>query len=81
MGKSVKYYCDIKDCDEESGETYFDAPLLFTTEQNEGRATKPYPDHSTKFYLCRNHRDRFWKQYPLLAEGAMGHNDIRFRTQ
>ncbi len=78
MKKEI-YMCDI--CEEEAG-----APrkgdgqvqVIFTTEQNEGRTTKPYFE-LVKIDWCEQCRHKALQGNVIFAEGAMGYNKYYFR--
>lgn len=77
MKKEI-YYCDI--CKEESG-----APrngegkvqVIFTTEQNEGRSTRPYFE-IVDINWCEQCRYKALQGNAIWATGAMGYNEYRF---
>lgn len=78
MKKEI-YICDI--CQEESGapRTNDDVQrVIFTTETNEGRATKPYFSN-VKLDWCEQCREKALAGNAIFAEGAMGHNKYFFR--
>lgn len=55
-------------------------PMRFTTEQTEGRPTKPYLEIN-KMDLCQPCMDRIIDGQPLSASGAQGHNQYIFRRK
>lgn len=70
------FRCDL--CGTEMGHNeVFQAklPVIFTTEQNEGRPSKPYVQME-QLDLCRECLDRY---IAVAASGAMGVNDYRWR--
>ena len=77
MKKEI-YFCDI--CKEESG-----APrkgegkvqVIFTTEQNEGRTSRPYFE-IVDINWCEQCRYKALQGNAIWATGAMGYNEYRF---
>ena len=77
MKKEI-WYCDI--CKEESGaprKGEGQVQVIFTTEQNEGRATKPYLE-MVNIDWCEQCRNKVLSGQALFAKGAMGYNDYYF---
>ena len=81
MKKEI-YMCDI--CGEEAGAPRKgdDTPrqVIFTTEQNEGRATKPYFDY-VKIDWCEQCRMKALGGCAIFATGAMGYNKYEFHRK
>lgn len=70
MKKTIeKFYCDIcgAECENVKQITY---PVVFLTDQTEGRSSKPYIDYS-KLDVCENCCEKILK---VSAVGAMGYN-------
>ena len=86
MSKVTTYQCDIKDCNLSLNDkalrgisvktTSF--PVVFTTEQTEGKATQPYIDW-IGVDLCEFHQAKLLDTLPITATGAMGHNELKFK--
>lgn len=77
MVKVTETYCDIKDCENVSFKDDLRLPVVFITEQNEGRlATEPYIE-MLELDLCKVHYEDFIFNSPLTASGAMGNNEYR----
>lgn len=74
--KEEKVYCDV--CREPA---HFSEPknmqVVFTTEQNEGRAITPYFDN-VKIDMCKGCYEKALSGVYIFATGAMGHNDYYF---
>lgn len=80
MSKATIYTCDIENCTiqlkEWNNKSY---PVVFVTEQTEGRATeKPYISWDA-IDLCDAHMQQLINTLPIVASGAMGHNKYNFR--
>ena len=66
---SIKYYCDI--CKKEvSTFTTVNYPVIFTTEQDEGRSVTPYVSQE-RLEICSECKDKLLK---LKASGCQGYN-------
>lgn len=74
MAKIEQYICDINGCKEEAAHRNTKLQVIFTTEQTEGRSTKPYLD-SKPIDICEKHWDKLLseKKY-IVAYGAQGNN-------
>lgn len=77
MVKVSETYCDIKDCKNVSFKDDSRLPVVFTTEQNEGRMAKAPYIEMLELDLCKAHYEDFLFTTPLTASGAMGHNEYR----
>ena len=78
MKKEI-YYCDI--CGEESGaprKNEGNIQVIFTTEQDEGRVTKPYFE-TVLIDWCEQCRYKALQGNAIFAEGAMGYNKYFFK--
>lgn len=69
--------------DRESGETLpvwksLTLPVVFLTEQNEGRSSKPYFDNA-KIDVCPECYKRLLEEYPITGYGAQGYNTYKWR--
>ena len=74
MKKTIEYtICDI--CGKEADTENINYPVLFTTEQTDGRACKPYVSQQ-KLDVCA---DCMGKIIKLTATGAQGCNTYRVR--
>lgn len=76
MVKVSETYCDIKDCPNVSYKDDLRLPVVFTTEQTEGKSSAPYID-MCELDLCKEHYNDFLFTSPLTAIGAQGHNEYR----
>ena len=76
--RKVDYVCDI--CKKENKIFGIDQkiPVVFTTEQNEGRSTEPYLDRVT-IDICEMCYSKIIGGNMPFASGAMGHNDYHFK--
>jgi len=78
------YKCDIKGCKgivgnhKEHPGVQVPMQVIFTTEQNEGRSTKPYFE-TIKLDLCDKCFSNTLNGNYIFASGAMGHNEYYFR--
>lgn len=76
MAKIEKYICDINKCENEpkAKNSGLAMQVIFTTEQNEGRPTKPY-FQMVHLDICDSCLDRILhKGSYITARGAMGDN-------
>ena len=75
--KKEEYYCDI--CAKEF-ESFgpLSTHVIFETEQNEGRASKPYFS-SAKIDICNFCKDVALSGKQIFASGAMGYNKFYFK--
>jgi hypothetical protein len=78
MATETKIVCDIKGCKQEvhGYGKQFSLPVVFHTEQTEGRSTEPHFSVQT-LDICVPHMKELLKSYPLHASGAQGYNDYR----
>lgn len=74
--KVVKCHCDI--CNAE-GVKNVDIQVIFTTEQTEGRSTKPYL-YNQNIDICDDCLQKRLKGESLYAQGAMGFNKYYFKN-
>ena len=80
MSSKTIHYCDV--CKKEAKVDNKSLPVIFTTEQTEGRGVKPYLTTSKLDICesCENHivqgRGNF-----LWAHGAMGYNTYYFKDK
>ena len=68
-----QYFCDI--CDSQEDIVNIENPVIFHTDQTEGRIHEPYISY-TKLDLCKTCRDKLLR---LDAWGAMGYNSYKIR--
>ena len=77
MSKRIKtiFKCDIcgKECDKEKDIFSIAYPVIFITEQQEGKSCMPYID-VTRLDLCSKCANKVSK---IEAQGAMGYNKYR----
>lgn len=72
----TEYYCDI--CGNQTNNLEKEVPIIFLTEQNEGRPTNPYFDKN-KIVLCDLCKKKvFFEGKQIFANGAMGCNEYYF---
>lgn len=71
-----EYFCDLckKQVEKENQLTKINVPVRFTTEQNEGRACKPYIEQ-TNFELCE---ECLGETVKITGHGAQGYNEYNF---
>lgn len=76
--KTTIVSCDVcgHDNDQDNPVSTVKIPVVFETEQTEGRPTKPYISHET-IDLCKQCVSRVIEQFPLRATGCQGHNSYR----
>ena len=75
MKKTVEhYFCDI--CGKETTVIPVSYPVIFHTEQTEGRSVDPYIDQ-TKLDICEECAEKAFK---IHAIGAQGYNKYEIRT-
>lgn len=55
-------------------------PVVFVTEQDEGRPCKPYLSNET-ILLCNKCYEKFIEKYPVIAIGAQGYNTYKFMEE
>lgn len=79
MATHRTYSCDINGCSDEVTHRLETLQVIFTTEQDEGRATAPYLGKES-LDLCDHHFDRVLQGDAIWAAGAMGHNIYTFKT-
>lgn len=73
------YYCDV--CKERVNLNFFaKIPVIFVTEQTEGRPIKPYIDMAT-LDLCDTCKDRVLDGNFIFAAGAQGYNRYYFKSK
>lgn len=78
--ESVKYKCDIDECNEDCDNKIHKLTVVFTTEQTEGRYTSPYL-YSAELNLCKKHLDEVLINGKMVfANGAMGYNNYHFKS-
>lgn len=72
--------CDI--CGEEvksDGHQNCRMPVVFLTEQTQGTPVQPYLD-SVVVDICGNCFDKYMKNFPFTATGAMGNNTYKMQN-
>ena len=75
----VKYYCDV--CGEETNNEEDKLPVIFLTEQNEGRGCHPYLTKDN-IVLCDKCKETMLVDGKFIyAEGAMGSNKYFFKEK
>jgi hypothetical protein len=55
-------------------------PVVFTTEQTEGRSTKPYISMQS-MDICEKCLHKLIYEFPLLGQGAQGYNTYSWRDK
>ena len=79
--KEEKIYCDIKNCKNEipnvKNYTKKQLDIIFTTEQTEGRPTKPYLTREN-LDLCDNCYEKVLRENYIYGSGAQGYNEYKF---
>lgn len=76
MASRTIYSCDV--CGRESANTAKKSiPVVFLTEQTEGRSTTPYLT-TTTVDICPGCEQRLVRSFPLTASGAQGHNTFEW---
>lgn len=74
MKKIVEqFFCDI--CGKQSEVTKIKYPVVFYTEQTEGRSCKPYIDYQ-EIDMCAECQDKVLR---LKGFGAQGYNDYKIK--
>ena len=74
---TVEYYCDI--CDQKTNNEEEKLPVIFLTEQNEGRSCYPYLTKDD-IVLCDKCKEKMLLEGKFVfAEGAMGSNKYFFK--
>lgn len=76
MATITKYTCDI--CQEPAKFLQQRVPVVFITEQTEGRPCRPHLTAKT-LDLCERCFQRIVDSYPLKASGAQGTNTYEWR--
>jgi len=74
--KTIQLSCDT--CKDIANFEAVEIQVIFMTEQNEGRATKPYLCIQ-KLDLCGYCQDKILKGNYVFSEGAMGYNRYFFK--
>lgn len=75
----TEYYCDICGCHTDNVEK--DIPVIFLTEQNEGRASTPH-FCIEQIILCNSCKNKvFFEGNQIFAKGAMGSNIYFFKEK
>ena len=75
----AKYYCDV--CGEETNNEEDKLPVIFLTEQNEGRSCYPYLTKNN-IVLCDKCKETMLMDGKFIyAEGAMGSNKYFFKEK
>lgn len=73
----TEYYCDV--CGNKTENKESETPVIFTTEQNEGKSCHPYLSKED-LVLCDNCKKKMLtKGMFIFAEGAMGSNKYFFK--
>ena len=80
MSTHTKIICDVKNCGDEATHKQKTVSVVFTTEQNEGRATTPYLS-GEELDFCDKHYQRYIDTLTFRATGAMGYNDYEFQDE
>lgn len=73
--KTTKSYTHIEQFKDDFKE--LSVPVVFLTEQDEGRPCKPYFSNETILF-CNKCYDKFLKKYPITGIGAQGYNSYKF---
>lgn len=74
MSKTETYHCDIKKCERNAVHLAESFQVIFTTEQTEGRSTKPYFSME-KIDICADCKQMMLNSRTyILAHGAQGSN-------
>jgi hypothetical protein len=76
MATITRYTCDV--CKNTATKLKQKVPVVFLTEQTEGRSCKPHLTMET-LDLCDGCMERIVKSYPLTAYGAQGNNTYEWR--
>ena len=80
MSQIITYKCDLCEFTAAKGITPKTVPVLFLTDQTEGRSVKPYL-LSLTIETCDQCFSRIKDAQPLTGSGAMGHNTYTWREQ
>ena len=82
MAKIEYSVCDIDKCQNKVSEDYQKrlVPIIFTTEQTEGRTVTPYLAIN-KLDICKEHYDHISKGNFIYAHGAQGYNTYYFKNE
>ena len=76
--KIIKYVCDI--CPTEIKEKQQESiPVVFTTEQTEGRSCKPYLTIKS-LHICDACKQKIINETPLIGSGAQGCNEFKWQN-
>ena len=78
MVSVTKIYCDI--CKSTGARQNQRVPVVFTTEQTEGRPTEPHLTTET-MDICSACIGKIIAKYPLRGSGAQGHNRYEFTDE
>lgn len=79
--RSVTTICDVKGCENEEAEAVV-LPVIFVTEQTEGRSSKPHIDRNAKLDICSDcNQYMLEKREFLTAAGAQGNNRFWFASK
>lgn len=72
--KQTKYFCDIKECENETMEEKKHMQVIFTTDQTEGRSRDPYLSLE-EFHICDPCLKKVIKSGKyIVGSGAQGYN-------
>lgn len=73
--QTTSYFCDIckKETEKDNVKSISRMPVIFTTEQTEGRSVEPYLDF-VSIDICNK---CLAKSIKIKASGAMGYNNYR----
>jgi len=77
MATITNHTCDL--CKEPAKFLQQRLPVVFLTEQTEGRSCKPHLTTET-FDICEKCMQRIVDSYPLTGYGAQGSNTYEWRT-
>jgi len=81
MAKLVGYICDICAASGREGMfTEINIPLVFYTEQTEGKGVAPYISNK-KMEICQQCEHKLIDTLPIIAYGAQGYNEYKWRGQ
>lgn len=72
--------CDICSCDISKAKEPIRMQVIFTSDQTEGRASKPYFDYNN-LDLCENCLSSVLSGNYIFAYGAQGHNIYYFKNR
>jgi ribosomal protein L37AE/L43A len=71
--KTEIWKCDIDKCENSANHKGLSIQVIFTTEQTEGRNTKPHLSNE-KIDICQSCLDKVLEGNYIFGAGAMGHN-------